>query len=549
METRANNIAIGAFVLTVVTIAFLFTFWLLNAGDRSTRRDIRIVFPGAVTGLPIGGQVLFNGIKIGDVTALKNDQNDPKLVIATVRVDANAPLRKDTIASLGFTGLTGVAYVDLSGGSRTAPPLLEGRQDNIPVLYARRSQFEDLIEGAKDILRSADSTLSNIDDLVNASRPDIEKTIKNIESFTNALADNSQGVDDFLAGITETSKALTGLSGKISNLVERGDALLANVPPDKLADIVQNVERMTQKLAASSDGVGEIIENGKKASVQLVAFTDELKQSLSQVEAVIAAISPEDVERTLQGAADLGGVLTERRGDINSMLASASAVATNAQQVIKQLADNKDAIDKIVQNAEIASAEIVKTTQNANNVIAAVEPRVVRKIVASVETVTTSLSAKTPELSQAIDEISKAANSVNQMADVLNKRVPDVDRIIGQAKTVASNLTAASVRVNTILDNVNGMVSADGQGFIKEATEAAASIRKVADAFEQKAEPISAALLKLSQQGGQDFTAAMQQLNQTLIEIRRAVTNFDRNPNRVIFGGSDTPVFNGAQRR
>ncbi|SDR36823.1 MlaD family protein [Pseudovibrio sp. Tun.PSC04-5.I4] len=645
METRANNIAIGGFVLVVVGIAFLFSFWLLSAGDRSSRRDVKIIFPGAVTGLPIGGQVLFNGIKIGDVSALTYDQDNPKLVVAIVRVDAAAPLRRDTVASLGFTGLTGVAYVDLSGGSNQSPAIFAKGGDTIPVMYARRSQFEDLLEGAKDIMRKADSTLAHIDELVMTARPEVQKTIKNVEVFTDALAKNAKGVDDFLAGVTETSKALTGLSGRIGKLVDRGEALLANVPPDKLGDIVSNVEVMTKKLSVSADGVGDIIANGKLASEQLLNFSTELVDELEQIEAVIAAIKPEDVARTLKGAADLGGVLTERRGDINSMLSSASVVADNARQLTEELTKNKDAIDLIVKNAEIASNEIVTTTRNANrilsmvkseqignivssvekvtktladkdqviakviddagvatanlrkvsdtvagrtkeidsvivsakdtgnnlssasdqlsetmenanglisnakDVLAAIDPAKVSNIIASADTVATSLAAKAPEIGKAIDQIQNAAQSVSDMATELKKKVPDVDKVIDQAKSIATNLNAASVRVNSILEKVDGMVSADGQGFIKEATDAAASIRKVADAFAKRAEPISAALLKLSQQGGQDFTAAMQQLNQTLIEVRRAVSNFDRNPNRVIFGGSDTPVFNGAQRR
>ncbi len=645
METRANNIVIGAFVLTVVAIAFLFTFWLLSAGDRSSQRDIKIIFPGAVTGLPIGGQVLFNGIKIGDVTALTYDPKNPRLVIAVARVDANAPLRRDTVASLGFTGLTGVAYVDLSGGSSEAPLLFKGGKRAVPVMYAQRSQFEDLLEGAKDIMRKANSTLENIDKLVNEARPDVERSIKNVEVFTGALAKNAQGVDDFLAGVTQTSKALTGLSGKIGNLVDRGEVLLANVPPDKLGGIVTNVEVMTNKLSASADGVGDIIANGKLASDQLVMFTSDLTGKLDQIDAILAAVKPDDVERILTGAADLGGVLTERRGDINSMLASASVIAENARELTQELAKNKAAINRIVTNAELASNEVVLTTRNANRIVNAIKSEQVQNIVSSVETVTTTLSEKnqvladaiddagvaasnirrvsdtvagrkkeidrvivsarevgdnlsvasgqlsetmdnanslmsnmngvveaidpakvgnivasadkvattladkTPQLAKAIDEIQSAAMSVNEMTLELKKKVPDVDKVIDEAKNIATNLNAASVRVNTILEKVDGMVSADGQGFIKEATDAAASIRKVADAFAKRADPISAALLKLSQQGGQDFTAAMQQLNQTLIEIRRAVNNFDRSPNRVIFGGSDTPVFNGSQRR
>ncbi|WP_430511750.1 MlaD family protein [Pannonibacter phragmitetus] len=121
METRANYVMIGGFVLGTLVAAFLFIYWLAAAADSGKSVNVKVVFPGPVTGLPVGGQVLFNGIKVGDVSALDFDPRDPRIVIATIRVSPNAPLRKDVRATLGFQGLTGVAYVDLKG----APP----RQD------------------------------------------------------------------------------------------------------------------------------------------------------------------------------------------------------------------------------------------------------------------------------------------------------------------------------------------------------------------------------------------------------------------------------------
>lgn len=93
------------------------------------------------------------------------------------------------------------------------------------------------------------------------------------------------------------------------------------------------------------------------------------------------------------------------------------------------------------------------------------------------------------------------------------------------------------------------MVDGDGDGFVKEATAAATSIRKVADILAERVGPITAGLQRFTSRGSSDFSDAMGQLNRTLIEIQRTVSSINRDPQRVIFGGSDKPTFNGAQRR
>ncbi|MDD7910408.1 MlaD family protein [Pseudovibrio exalbescens] len=549
METRANNIAIGAFVLAVIAAVFIFIFWLMSASESGNRRDVKIVFPGAVTGLPTGGQVLFNGIKIGDVANLTFDPNDPKLVVATVRVDAKAPLRKDTQASLGFTGLTGVAYVDLHGGSQSAPPLIDPDSNAVPVIYANRSQFEDLLEGAKDILEKADTTLGSIQQVVTTSSPDIEKTIQNVEKFTTALANNSEGVDQFMAGMTDTAKALTDLSGRIGNLVDRGEQLLAQVPPEKIGEIVGDVEQITTELANSAQDVSGVVDAAKTTAAELQQFAEGLNGSLDQVDKILQAVEPDKVQSVLTGASDFARVLSDRSQDIDQMVVSANHVLQDAETVSAEIAARKDDIGKMVDNASGALAEVNRAAAEAGRVLAAVDSDRVSNIVASTDKVIGNFAGQEAQINEAIGSINTAAGNVNQITVDLQKRVPDVDKMISEGTEIASNLNAASVRVNGILDKVDSMVSADGQGFIQEATAAATSIRIVADAFAQRAEPISQNLLKLTQQGSTDLSATVRQLNATLLQIQRAVDNFDKNPNRVIFGGSETPVYNGARRR
>ena len=101
--------------------AFGFVIWFQNMGTAKTRIGYRIVFDGAVTGLRTGGNVNFNGIRIGEVVSVKID--DPHQVVAIAMVESKAPIRKDTLVGLEFQGLTGVAAISLKGGEVAAPPV------------------------------------------------------------------------------------------------------------------------------------------------------------------------------------------------------------------------------------------------------------------------------------------------------------------------------------------------------------------------------------------------------------------------------------------
>src|SRR5262249_34158186 len=123
METRANYVVIGLFTLAVIAGGFGFVYWFSRAGEAGERATYRIVFDGAVSGLRVGGWVLFNGIKAGEVTDLKLTPANPRQVVAVVAVDRSVPVRADTRVGLDFAGLTGIASISIRGGSPEAPAL------------------------------------------------------------------------------------------------------------------------------------------------------------------------------------------------------------------------------------------------------------------------------------------------------------------------------------------------------------------------------------------------------------------------------------------
>jgi phospholipid/cholesterol/gamma-HCH transport system substrate-binding protein len=156
METRANYVLIGVFTLAVVLGVFGFVYWFQNIGGTGERAFYRVQFEGSVSGLRTGATVLFNGIKVGEVTELKLDPKKPKQVIAGISIDKSVAVRADTEIGLEFQGLTGISALSLKGGD-PAKPVLIGAKDNkdpdAPVLVAPPGATQDVTAAARDALR------------------------------------------------------------------------------------------------------------------------------------------------------------------------------------------------------------------------------------------------------------------------------------------------------------------------------------------------------------------------------------------------------------
>ncbi|WP_439529746.1 MlaD family protein [Pannonibacter sp.] len=549
METRANYVLIGGFVLGTLLAAFLFIYWLAANSDSRTSVNVKVIFPGPVTGLPVGGQVLFNGIKVGDVGALDFDSTDPRIVVATIRVTPTAPLRKDVKATLGFQGLTGVAYVDLKGGTTGSGLLLSDTNGQEPVIYADRSFFDDILDHGRDVLRKADQTLSTIDAVIQENRPAISATARNVETFSAALAENSDGVKEFMTSVGEATTAFKSLAGRMEGLVVEGERILAAVPSDKVEELVGNVTTFSQSLRDAGPEISKMVADAQSATSNLNEFTERLNGSLAQVEAVVAAVDPEAVGKVVDGAAALGTVLTDRSADIDRVIASTAGTMDNLDQITRTVRAREADFTAFITEGRQLVGELLKTVENAGGVVAAVDPARVSSILASVDKVVGDFAGQGEAITATVSSARSAAANIETLTNDLNARRGDVDQIITDAKTVSANLSTASGKLNGLVDTVNSMVEGNGEGLIVEATKAAAAIRKIAETFESRAGGIADGLTKFAQQGSTDFAATLDQINRTFAAIQRAVDNFDRAPNRVIFGGDDVPRFGGGQRR
>src|SRR3984885_2382585 len=188
METRAPFIVVGAFVLAAVAAVFGFVYWLHNTAGTGARTVHHVQFDGSVSGLLVGAAVLFNGIRVGEVTNLGLAADSPRQVDATIAVASGTPVHADTKVGLDFQGLTGVPVIALEGGKEV------GASTASQTLVADPAAGQSMTQAARNALGRVDSVLAE-------NAEPLKSTIANLKIFSEGLAKNTGGLDGIVAGL------------------------------------------------------------------------------------------------------------------------------------------------------------------------------------------------------------------------------------------------------------------------------------------------------------------------------------------------------------
>jgi phospholipid/cholesterol/gamma-HCH transport system substrate-binding protein len=193
MEIRARYVQVGTFVLAVIVAGFVFVYWLNNAAGFSERTVYRVRFQTSAAGLLGGSAVLFNGIRVGEVTGLELNQRDPREVMVTIAVEPATPVRSDTQVEIDFQGLAGAPVIALKGGNPTSPALQRSGNEP-PLLSASPDAGQSLSQAARDALRKLNAIMAE-------NAEPLQTTIANLSTFSAALARNSEKLDGIVAGL------------------------------------------------------------------------------------------------------------------------------------------------------------------------------------------------------------------------------------------------------------------------------------------------------------------------------------------------------------
>lgn len=256
MERRANYALVGAVTLALFVGLIAFVVWLAGFQFNRHYDTYDVLFVGPVRGISEGGQVLFNGIKIGEVTKLKLDPADPNRVIARVRLDGGIPVRVDSYAVLEPQGITGVSYIQITGGTQSKPLLKAVTPSGtVPVIHTQQSALADLLEGGGTVLQRAVDALDRVNELLSDKNiAAISGTFQDLKS----VADEAKARKQIFQDADQAVKDLDKTANSFNELGQNGNKLLNGDGKRALSNIADAATELKQTSQKANDMLGKL---------------------------------------------------------------------------------------------------------------------------------------------------------------------------------------------------------------------------------------------------------------------------------------------------
>ena len=290
MEARANYVAVGAFVLAVLAGILVATLWLARVQFQTQYQYFETHVAGPVSGLGVGAPVRLNGIDVGRVTKMALDPKDPKLVTLLLQVRDGIEIHSDSVASIESQGLTGVSYVEISGGTLGSPLLIAAEGQKYPQIASRPSSLQEVFDNAPELLSRlliiADRLESVLDD---KNRGAIAETLANIRDTTGMLSRRTKDIDQLIADGGTTMHNLAEASGTLKNTLAnldrtsgKADGLIASADTtfERATKLATDLDALVQ---ASRPGLRDLTTNGTAQLTELLSEARRLVASLNRV--------------------------------------------------------------------------------------------------------------------------------------------------------------------------------------------------------------------------------------------------------------------------
>jgi phospholipid/cholesterol/gamma-HCH transport system substrate-binding protein len=290
MERNANYALVGFSTFLLFIGLIVFAVWLARVAYGREYDLYDILFEGPVQGLSQGGDVDFNGIKVGEVTRIALDRTDPSHVIARARVTSDVPIRKDSYATLEPQGVTGVNYVQITAGTPNAPLLKDTvPRGEVPVIHTRPGTLSSLLRGGGTILASAAQSLDRINRLLSDKNlANISGAIGDVHAITTEARNRKQLFADADKAITSIDSA----AQSIKQLSDNGNQLLAT---DGKRSLHELADAAAEIKAASADArvlvkklegpTTDFATNGLPQLTQAISSLQQAADSMSRLAA------------------------------------------------------------------------------------------------------------------------------------------------------------------------------------------------------------------------------------------------------------------------
>lgn len=315
MESRANYTVVGVFVLLFSAGMIFFIFWLGKYGLSDKYDLYKIYTTESVSGLSVDSSVKYMGVDVGTVKKISINPKNSKEIVIILKVKKHTPITKDMSAELKYFGLTGLAYIELSG-SKKAGELLKSKDGEIPVIKTKPSIYSRLGTTLNDITARTSIALNKLSNLLNDKNiENISKIIENIKEVTDTLKDSKESIKDAIVNFVKIEKNINALSDSLKSTSKKisssSDAFkdmsktIKEAAKQKLDQLVLSINSISREantliedvLRSINEGDYNLKEISNPAIVQINQSIRELKLLLKEGKEILEELknSPSDL--------------------------------------------------------------------------------------------------------------------------------------------------------------------------------------------------------------------------------------------------------------
>ncbi|MDH5430199.1 MAG: MCE family protein, partial [Nitrospirota bacterium] len=249
MEPKVNYLLAGSFVLVLSIVTLGLVVWLGKSDYRGVYDRYYSYMRQSVSGLSVNSSVKYRGVDVGRVKDIALNPENTEEVRLTLDILQGTPIKTDTVATLETQGLTGLATLNLEGGSREAPALVVEPGQEIPVIPSRTSLFFRL-----------DMALSRL-----LSEDSLSKLFKNLNDFSeNAMAmmseENRVHIERTLTDLSTISRILAGQGDSINHAIETASESMDNLAI-LTATINEEIPPLLNRIQTSAMAVNQVTED------------------------------------------------------------------------------------------------------------------------------------------------------------------------------------------------------------------------------------------------------------------------------------------------
>ncbi|MEM9965332.1 MAG: MlaD family protein [Asticcacaulis sp.] len=305
MERQAHYAFVGMVTLLLAVATFGFAYWLIQGSFNESYVEYDVLFNTPVNGLTEGGEVHFNGIKVGEVRELRLGKANTTQVIATIKIDAATPVRVDSTAVLEPLGVTGLNYVQITPGSHDAAILRdEYKGPGNPIIHATGSTLDKLLAGSGGVLENAYETLNRINRLLSDDNlRTLSRSINNLESITRNVSDLTADIRSRTHVIDEAEKSIVSIGAAADNMSKLA-ASTDVVVRQRLPQTLDKIDVATAEIAKAGSEIGGVAKDLREPIRELSDTTlPQLNDTLQNLDDASRSVQQvvEEVRSSPQG--------------------------------------------------------------------------------------------------------------------------------------------------------------------------------------------------------------------------------------------------------